>query len=415
MSDLQSYRPRHVDGLIAQLLAELPALLLTGPRATGKTTTAIRYAKSVVRLDREAEAAAFRADPDAALRSLEEPVLIDEWQVVPGVLGALKRAVDSEPRPGRFIVTGSVRADLEGDTWPGTGRLVRVPMFGMSVREIAGAALGTGFLDRLATREPSFKVQSDPPDLLGYIELALQGGFPEPALRLSGFARERWHESYVEQLLTRDVEQLAGRRDPSRVARYFEALALNSAGVVDEKSLYERAGINRKTALAYSQVLQNLLVLELVPAWASNRLKRLVRLPKRYVTDPALIGAALRIDAKGVLRDGDLLGRLLDTFVAAQLRAELPSSMTRPRIFHLRQEGGRHEVDLLAESAGHGIVAVEVKASAAPAKKDARHLLWLQETLGDRFVAGAVLHTGPAAFELAEGIVALPICTLWSG
>jgi predicted AAA+ superfamily ATPase len=415
MSDLQTYRPRHVDGLIAQLLGELPALLLTGPRATGKTTTAIRYAKSVVRLDREAEAAAFRADPDSALRSLEEPVLLDEWQVVPGVLGALKRAVDLEPRPGRFIVTGSVRADLEGDTWPGTGRLVRVPMFGMSVREIDGAALGTGFLDRLATREPNLDVQSDPPDLLTYVELALRGGFPEPALRLSGVARERWHESYVEQLLTRDVEQLAGRRDPARMARYFETLALNSAGVIDEKTLYERAGINRKTALAYSQVLQNLLVLELVPAWTSNRLKRLVRLPKRYVTDPALVGAAIRIDAKGVLRDGDLLGRLLDTFVVAQLRAELHSSRMRPRIFHLRQEGGRHEVDLLAESAGHGIVAVEVKASAAPTKGDARHLLWLQETLGDRFVAGAVLHTGPAAFELAEGIVASPICTLWSG
>jgi predicted AAA+ superfamily ATPase len=415
MSDLQTYRPRHVDGLITQLLGELPALLLTGPRATGKTTTAIRYAKSVVRLDREAEAAAFRADPDSALRSLEEPVLLDEWQVVPGVLGALKRAVDLEPRPGRFIVTGSVRADLEGDTWPGTGRLVRVPMFGMSVREIDGAALGTGFLDRLATREPTLDVQSDPPDLLTYIELALRGGFPEPALRLSGVATERWHESYVEQLLTRDVEQLAGHRDPARVARYFETLALNSAGVVDEKTLYERAGINRKTALAYSQVLQNLLVLELVPAWASNRLKRLVRLPKRYVTDPALIGAALRIDAKGVLRDGNLLGRLLDTFVAAQLRAELHSSSTRPRIFHLRQEGGRHEVDLLAESTGHGIVAIEVKASAAPTQRDARHLLWLQETLGDRFVVGAVLHTGPAAYELAERIVALPICTLWSG
>jgi hypothetical protein len=72
-------------------------------------------------------------------------------------------------------------------------------------------------------------------------------------------------------------------------------------------------------------------------------------------------------------------------------------------------------VDLLAESAGHRIVAIEVKASAAPTPRDARHLLWLQETLGDHFVAGAVLHTGPTAYELAQGIVALPICTLWSG
>ena len=202
----QSYRPRLVEELIADLLEELPAILLTGPRATGKTTTAIRYAKSVVRLDREAEAAAFRADPDAAPRSLEGPVLLDEWQVVPGVLGAIKRSVDATPQPGRFIVTGSVRADLEGDTWPGTGRLLRVPMFGMSVREIDGPDLGAGFLDRLATDGLMLEVESDPPDLLDYVELALRGGFPEPALRLSRAARDRSHESYIEQLLTRDVE-----------------------------------------------------------------------------------------------------------------------------------------------------------------------------------------------------------------
>ena len=109
-----------------------------------------------------------------------------------------------------------MRADLEGETWPGTGRLVRVPMVGMSLREIEGTTLGTGFLDRLTTREFTFSVRPDPPDLLTYVELALRGGFPEPALRLSGVARERSHESYVEQLLTRDVEQLAGRRDPAR-------------------------------------------------------------------------------------------------------------------------------------------------------------------------------------------------------
>src|SRR5450759_4610281 len=113
------YRPRLVDGLLDALLAELPALFITGPRATGKTTTAARRARTVVRLDREAEAVAFRADPDAAMRGLPEPVLLDEWQAVPGVLGAVKRAVDTRPDPGRYIVAGSVRGDLEGEVWPG--------------------------------------------------------------------------------------------------------------------------------------------------------------------------------------------------------------------------------------------------------------------------------------------------------
>jgi predicted AAA+ superfamily ATPase len=89
---MDAYRPRIVDPVIARLLAEVPALFIVGPRATGKTTTAARYARTIVRLDREADAMAFRADPDAALRGLQEPVLLDEWQVVPGVLGAVKRS-----------------------------------------------------------------------------------------------------------------------------------------------------------------------------------------------------------------------------------------------------------------------------------------------------------------------------------
>ena len=133
---MTSYRQRLVDGLLAELLAELPTLMLVGPRAVGKTTTALRHAKSVVRLDRPAEAAAFKADPDAALRVFEEPVLLDEWQVVPEVLGAVKRAVDSSGRPGRFLLTGSVRVDREEATWPATGRVVRVAMYPLTVAEV---------------------------------------------------------------------------------------------------------------------------------------------------------------------------------------------------------------------------------------------------------------------------------------
>src|SRR3954453_5786963 len=105
------YIPRLVDPLIEDIFGALPAIMLVGPRATGKTTTAARYVRTVIRLDREQESAAFLADPDAALRRLPEPVLLDEWQLVPDVLGAVKRAVDADHRPGRFILTGSVWSD----------------------------------------------------------------------------------------------------------------------------------------------------------------------------------------------------------------------------------------------------------------------------------------------------------------
>ena len=413
MRPMPTYTPRLVDDLIRELLADLPALFIVGPRATGKTTTAARYARTVVRLDREADAVAFRADPDAALRGLPEPVLLDEWQVVPGVLGAIKRAVDARPDPGRFLVTGSVRGDLEGDLWPGTGRLTRIPMYGMTVREQLHAIGTPPFLDRVV-RGDELQPARDSPDLRGYVEILLRSGFPEPALRLAGTARERWLESYVEQLLTRDIDQVDGGRDPARLRRYVEAYALNTAGVVDAKSLYDAAGINSKTAVAYERLLTNLLIVEAMPAWTSNRLKRLVLMPKRHVVDAALVGAILRLDSNAILRSGDLIGRLLDTFVVSQLRAELAVSASRPRLYHVRQEQGRFEIDVLAELGGGRLVAIEVKASSAPTSNDARHLAGLRDRAGEAFVAGVVFHTGPRSYALGDRITAAPISTLWA-
>lgn len=110
------YVARLVDDRLIGLFEELPALMVTGPRGVGKTTTAARLARSEARLDRPDTARVFDADPDAALRLLPEPILIDEWQVVPSVLGAVKRAVDHDSRAGRFFLNGSVTADLTGPT-----------------------------------------------------------------------------------------------------------------------------------------------------------------------------------------------------------------------------------------------------------------------------------------------------------
>lgn len=413
---MPEYRPRSIDPVVDEVLQELPALLIVGPRATGKTTTALRHAATTIRLDQPAEAAAFVADPDAALRGLAEPVLLDEWQVAPDVLGAVKRSVDIDPRPGRYVLTGSVRADLDATTWPGTGRVIRLAMYGMTIAEQEGRAATPPFFDRLASipSTESLAPAPDTPDLRGYVDMALRSGFPEAALSLSDTAREHWVESYIDQLLTRDAEQLDSGRDPALLRRYFEAYALNSAGIVDDRTLYESAGINRKTATAYEQLLTNLRVAEALPSWTSNRLKRLVLAPKRYLVDPALLAGILRVDANGVMRDGNLLGRVLDTFVAAQLRAQLPVTRSRPRLYHLRDAQGRHEIDLVGELGGQQVVAVEVKADAAPRPDAAKHLRWLRDQLGGRFTAGVVLHTGPRSFTIDDRIFAAPISTLWS-
>ncbi len=411
-----TYRLRLIDLLLDDLLEEISAVMLVGARAAGKTTTIARRAATVIRLDVPAEAAAFEADPDAALRGLDEPVLLDEWQAVPGALGAVRRAVDADPRPSRFLLTGSARAELENETWPATGRIVRISMFPMTLREQAGDATEPSLIEKIATRT-ELAVPRETPDLRGYVDLALAGGFPQAVLQLTGTRRRAWFESYLSDLLAHDIEQFAEpkirRRDPQRLRRYFEAYALNSGGLAEHKKIYDAAQVNKTTAVAYVQLLTQLYVVEQIPAWSSNRLKRLVRSPKRYVIDAALAAAALRLDTDGILRDGDLLGRVLDTFVAAQLRPELAISEHTPRLHHLRSEGSRHEIDLVAELGGDRLIGIEVKASAAPKKSDARHLEWLRDQLGERFVGGVLFHTGPRVFQLDERIVAAPISALW--
>lgn len=410
----EPYFTRLADGLIEGLMADFPAVLIVGPRACGKTTTAARHARTIMRLDRRAEAAPIRADPDGAL-DVARPLLLDEWQLVPEVLAAVKRAVDARPGPNNFLITGSVRSDLDSEGWPMTGRALRIMMCGLTEREICGDTGADSVLDRLAAKGISaFTEPSDVLSLNDYITRALRGGFPEAVLATSERTRTKWLTSYVDQLTTRDVEMVDGGRDPIRLQRYLRTLCVSTAGVVDAKTLYDSAGVNRKTALAYDRLLGNLLVTDTVPAWWTNRLKRLVHTPKRYLMDPGVVGAVLRLNVTGVRRNGDLLGRLLDTFVMAQLRAEATVSESEPSLHHVRTEQGRHEIDIVVEYADGGVFGFEVKASSGPSGDDAKHLLWLRDELGDRFLGGAVLHSGPRLYRLADRIVAAPISSLWA-
>jgi Domain of unknown function (DUF4143)/AAA domain len=230
----------------------------------------------------------------------QEPLLLDEWQEVPEVLGAVKRAVDDDPRPGRFLLTGSVEADLTTRQWPGTGRVVRLVLHGLTEREITHSVDQPSLLDLLLNSDVSqLTIPGPPPGLDDYVDLALKSGFPEAALNLSVPGRTAWLDAYLDHVVNRDVLAAGEQRDPVRLRRYLEVLGLSTAGLPAESTIYQAAGINQRTADAYDRILAALYLTELVPAWATNRLNRLTKRAKRYLTDPALALAAARVEEHG--------------------------------------------------------------------------------------------------------------------
>ena len=406
------YIARLIDEQLDRTLARFAAVLLVGPRAVGKTTTAQRVTRSVVRLDREREAEAFRADPDVALSMIEEPVLLDEWQEVPGVLGAVKRAVDADPRPGRFLLTGSVRADIDASTWPGTGRLIRVRMDPLTLPERTGVDLSgpRTVVDRLFDEGSAWLTgRRCELALDDYLRAALAGGWPA-LLHLDDAGRDQWLAAYVDQLVTRDARQLQGRRNPEALRRWLRAYASAVATVTDQKSIYDVAGIAKATAEAYMSLMEALLIVTPIPAWWTNELKRLAKRPKLHLADVALTRPLLGLDAAGALRD-NRHGRVLEGFMAGQLRALAGVSAAPVGAYHLRQLDGR-EVDVVLERPDRRLVGIEVKATSAPARRHAKDLYWLRRQSGDRVAATILAHTGPAAFDLGDGVLACPMGTL---
>ena len=414
---IDEYIPRIADLALARHLEAWPAEIITGARAVGKTTTALRHSRSVLRLDDASERGLVLDDPDAALREGPFPLLIDEWQHAPEVLGAVKRAVDTKTPPGgRYIITGSSRNDLHHGQWPLVGRALTTHLWPLVGRERFGDASAPSLFDRWdsGTR---FSVPADPPDVLGYIDIALDGGFPGALAAASAGARDEWLRTYADATVVRDLSDLdefRGRpRSPELMRRCLTACALHTGGVVPDTALARAVGVDRRTAVGYHDALHILRLVADAPAWHTNRLKRMTSMPKRFLADSALAAWAMGADREVLKRDSSARGRIVETYVAAQLRTEVEACSRRGAMFHLRTQGGEHEIDLIVEF-GRRVAAFEVKTASAPTRSDARHLAWLRERLPpDQFAGGVVFHTGPHRYGLGDRIEAVPIAGLW--
>lgn len=395
-----------------ELLPTFPAVLLVGARGVGKSTSAARFADTAIDLSIPGPRLAAQQDPDGLLAASRGTVVIDEWQEAPEIVGAVKRAVDTDRgrTPGRFILTGSVRAAYQAATWPGTGRLIRVRMSGLTRGEIEG--------DRVYNPIEELFSEAAPPaggacDLTraDYLKCIVAGRFPD-VLRLSGRYRSRWFASYVEQLTEFDASRIADRTPrPTKLRAVLASCAARTGQVLNLAATARDAGVTAATAEAHVRLLEDLSIIARIPAWHSKRLYRLTRSPKVHVVDPGLAAYLLHADEDTLTRDATLVGQLFETFVVNELRPHLEAVSVVTEMFHFRDRSGR-EIDCVLER-GDRIVGVEVKSSTVVSRHDAGSLIRLRDQLGDRFHRGVVLYAGQFPFRLGDRVWALPIGALW--
>lgn len=407
------YLRRYIDDYLDGGMEHLPAFMLIGPRGCGKTTTAARRAESVVRLDSTAQKELLEANPERFLNELEPPVLIDEWQASPESLSAVKHLVDTSPGAGRFLIAGSVRARVQLNPWPGTGRITPLRMSGLTQGELLGSERARTFIDRAFTGDLPTGTLPHAPTVADYARQSEAGGFPE-AVDLPPEYRDSWYEGYVEMVASRDVTDIATIEYPELMRRILRTVALNTAGLPGVQSLAEASGADRRTFERYVDLLEELGLVQRIPRWESNRLKRMVKTPKVHITDTGLAMWLSGLDSSSLLNDTDKLGRIMDSFVLAQLRPLFRINRRKVTPHHLRDSNGRREIDLILESQQGDLVAIEVKASGRVSAKEIRHLEWLRDEHPEEFTRGIIFHSGDTAGEISDKIWSLPISSIWS-
>lgn len=419
------YARRIIDDELDDLFPELAALVLDGPKAVGKTTTAEQRVLGLVRLDSRAVREPITANPEGVL-SRVRPVLIDEWQKVPEVWDAVRRAVDADPTGGQFLLAGSA-SPMEGATQhSGAGRMGRLRMRPMTLSE-RGVEEPTVSLRALLAGSGQDLHGETSLTLPAYVEQIVASGFPGMR-HLSARATRFQLDSYLRNAVDRDVpEQGLAVRRPDAMMAWLRAYASATATTASYSQILDAATPGqgdkpaRSTVTAYRDVLASLWILDPVPAWTptGSWMTRLGQAPKHHLADPALAARLLGLTAEALLQGeglplraqaGTMLGALFESLVTLCVR--VPAQAAEAEVVHLRTRNGDHEIDLVVVRPDGRVLALEVKLAGAVGDRDVKHLLWLREQLGPDLVDAVVINTGPTAYRRRDGIGVVPLALL---
>jgi uncharacterized protein len=406
------YRHRLLAGPLGDALADTPVVVVAGARQAGKSTLAARVVAEAggtwLTLDDAAVLDAARTDPVGFISGRRGMVGIDEAQRVPELLLAIKAEVDRARRPGRFLLTGSTRllgAPRLADSL--AGRMEALTLWPFTQAELGDGVVVPTLIDRafgdaIAGLGPPAVSRSE------VLERASGGGFL-PALARNGRRRAAWFDSYVAGVVDREVRAVTDATYLRELPRLLRLCAARTSAELNIADLARDLGLSRPTTDSYLAHLEAVFLIQTVPAWSTNLTARVVRRPKLTVTDT---GLAARLLGGRLRTDAELAGRLVETFVVSELRAQAEWSEARPSLYHFRDRDGV-EVDLVLESGDGRVVGIEVTAGATVRAEDLRGLRLLEHRLGSDFAAGIALCAAPEPRHLGGRLWTLPISTLW--
>ncbi len=406
--------PRYSAKNVREALADTPVVFLMGPRQVGKTTlvmSLINEEWEYITLDDQAQFEITKADPVGFIRNLpSKQIALDEVQRLPELFVSIKQAVDEHRLPGRFLLTGSANALLLprlSDSL--AGRMESVRLTTLSECEILGHQ--PTFLTQLLSLEAPSTRETRLRDHL--LQRIVVGCFPEPLQRSSERRSTAWYQQYVSTLIQRDIQDLTHIDHPDLMTKLLNLTAFYAGKLVNLTELGSKLGLDRLTIKKYMALLEQLFLVEQLPAWHSNEYKRLVKKPKLHSIDTGMMCAIRGLTRERLVRQPADFGLLLKSFVYNELRKQATWIDESLNFFHYRDKD-KVEVDLIIENGIGDCFAVEVKAAATLNAKDFTGLKRFQNIAGKRFKLGILLYDGDHTTAFGDQLFAVPFGALWS-
>ncbi len=408
--------PRFIKQNIIDALQDTPVNLITGARQTGKTTLVKQlvsedYPAQYVTLDDLSIRGAIENDPQGFLKSKTTPLIIDEIQLVPDLLPAIKYEVDINRTPGRFLLTGSANIlTLPRISESLAGRMEIHTLFPLSQGELSNKNeifIDWIFSEKLDRNDIESKRENDI-----WVRI-VNGGYPEIIKRTAADRKHAWFQDYITTILQRDVKELSNIESLTQMPRVIQLLANRISSLLNIAELSRSLQIPQTSLKRYISLLEITFLVYFLPAWSGNLGKRIVKTPKLYFTDTGLAAYLMGADFNSQNEKFNISGPLLENFVLSELKKQSAWSQTKPQIFHFRNQTGL-EVDFILEDRRRNCVGIEVKAAATVRSDDFKGLRWFQDNVNTEFVRGIVLYNGAEFVPFGNELYAVPVSALWT-